>query len=386
MLWRMRRFRDSQAPGPQQPSATAPAFGPDAEREPPRPGDSVVIFARGDEAPSESASAEARLALRLARQARVLYVAGLQGADPHAEHALMRRLKRAFGALERDPSGALVARPLILPAPWPKAAELSGALLARQLEGYLAESRCAFPIAVCAHPLAGLALGREHWAGVFRLDSAAPRPLSGVIGGARSEGWAHASLELERRAQALASEPPAISTRASAFARGLDRPRYALLERLDDPGLDEERLGRLLERLDQGVLLVRGPAPTGRWSRLRERSRIPLVEPEDTLLPVELSEVALSVRLPDVLVPAEHLDPALALGLPIVASRESEADDLSGLAWFSDDPHDLASRARAAAQERDDELPARRRLLATERRFARLERTLLARVEARPAP
>jgi hypothetical protein len=382
----MRRFRDSHAQGPLLPSAAEPSLGPPAEREPPRPGDGVVIFARGDEAPSESTSAEARLAVRLARQARVLYVAGLQGADPHAEHALLRRLRRAFGALERDPSGALVARPLILPAPWPKAAELSGALLSRQLEGYLAEARFVFPVAVCAHPLAGLALGREHWAGVFRLDSAAPRPLSGVIGGARSEGWAHASLELERRASALASEPPAISSRASAFARGLDRPRYALLEALDDPGLDEERLARLLERLDPGVLLVRGPAPQGRWSRLRERSRIPLVEPEDALLPAELAEVALSVRLPDVLVPAEHLDPALALGLPIVASRESEAPEFAGLAWFSDDPHDLASRARAAAQERDDELPSRRRLLATERRFARLERALLARLGPQPGP
>jgi glycosyltransferase involved in cell wall biosynthesis len=96
--------------------------------------------------------------------------------------------------------------------------------------------------------------------------------------------------------------------------------------------------------------------------------------------------VALSVRLPDVLVPAEHLDPALALGLPIVASRESEAPEFAGLAWFSDDPHDLASRARAAAQERDDELPSRRRLLATERRFARLERALLARLGPQPGP
>jgi hypothetical protein len=60
---------------------------------------------------------------------------------------------------------------------------------------------------------------------------------------------------------ALPSEPPAISTKAYAFARGLDRPRYALLDALDDLGLDDEfpalrraaanerRMTRLLECL-----------------------------------------------------------------------------------------------------------------------------------------
>jgi hypothetical protein len=313
---------------------------------------------------------------------RVVYIPGLEGSEPHARSGIVQRVKRAFGALERDPSGALVARPLVLPAPWPKAAELSGAMLARQLEGFLAQARLSHPLAICAHPLAGLALAREQWAQVFRLDSAAPRPISGIVGGARSDGLAHASLELERRAMALPSEPPAISTKARAFARGLDRPRYALLDALDDVGLDEDRLGRLLERLDQGVLLVRGPAPQGRWSRLRERSRIPLVEPEDALLPVELCEVALSVRLDSAPVSPEHLDPALALGLPFLSTRSAEAPELHGLGWFSDDPHDLANRARAAAQERDDELPALRRAAANERRMTRLVEYLTGQVQS----
>jgi hypothetical protein len=374
----MGTFRDSTAAlGAQSRSA------PLAER-PSAPAvlaDGVVIFARGREAPSESAAVEARLCVRLARVLRVLYVPGLEGSEPHARSGLVQRVKRAFGALERDPSGALVARPLVLPAPWPKAAELSGALLSRQLEGFLAQARLSHPLAVCAHPLAGLALAREDWAHIFRLDSAAPRPISGIIGGARSDGLAHASLELERRAQALPSEPPAISTKARAFARGLDRPRYALLDALNDTGLDEERLARVLERLDHGVLLVRGPAPQGRWARLRERSRIPLVEPEDALLPAELCEVALSVRLDAAPVSFEHLDPALALGLPFVSTRSAESPELHGLGWFSDDPHDFASRARAAAQERDDELPALRRTAANERRLVRLEDQILARVQ-----
>jgi hypothetical protein len=364
---------------------------PTHERARPGRADGVVVFASTDVAPSGSERFECRAARALARHTTVLFVAG-----PGGERAtpLLRNLRHAlFRSVERDPCGAFVLRPACLPEGQRSALQLSGAYLARQLEPVLARLRIVTPAALIAHPRAAYALEREEWASsVYAPNARELRralPPAHLAEADRSlRGRADLVLELAAMPFAddgIATARPELPRRLLEQIRDLARPFVTPCVELDDPALDRDALVRIAERLERGTLLV----PAGRGAlveRLDEAQRVATVASTATDL-LHVADVALAPLRRDVAFgPAEPegLFDALASGLPVAASRAAHATALGELVRLFGDTADAITCLRAAGQERDDALRARRRRAAADLRWRVLEGDLVDALRLEP--
>lgn len=341
----------------------------------------MVIFAATEEAPSASNLFECRLARALAKRLPVIFV---PGAGPAlSRRGVMERLRAAVRPPERDPCGALVLRPRLLPELRGGGLQLSGQLLGRQLEPVLGRARHVTPAALVCHPRGAHALGRETWSSVVyapnEREMRRPVPPASLLAAdQRLRAGANLVVDLEQLGLAGSGQPITRSTPPTRLARelrGLPRPLILPAGPLDAPELDADLLVRAAERLDLGTLLV----PYGRAGALVERldeiDRVQVVRGEpDELLSV--ADVAVAPFTTEVAPSVERIGDLLAVllrGLPTVAARFPGFDALNGLVRAAHDPAGFVSSIRSAAQERDDSLITRRKHGALDARWSLVE-------------
>lgn len=384
---------DSQVPG--APGALA-AGSPDNRNQGgsfgivPRAGanptaDAVVIFAATDEVPWESEAFECRLARSLAKRLPVVFVPGI--GSVRSPRGVFERLRSVVRKPERDPSGALIVRSHLLPELSRGGLQLSGHLLARQLERVLGRARWVTPAALVCHPRGAHALARESWSGVVyapnERDLRLPVPPDELLAGdSRLRSGSDLVLNLEALGLAGSGQPITRSAPPSRLVRALsDLPRPLILPTgpLDAPELDTELLVRTAERLDLGTLLV----PYGRAGALVERLdeidrvRVAPGETEELLSIADVAIAPFDCAQQLSLGRMEDLLAVLLRGLPTVSTRFPGSEVLGELVRAAHDPAGFASSVRAAAQERDDSLMTRRKLRAGEVRWSQVEARIL---------